>query len=359
MNRRTFLKIAGMGSVSLAAGCGSKPEKNLYALVEAPEDMVTGTATWYASTCRECPAGCGVLAKNREGRVIKLEGNPAHPINAGRLCMRGHAALQGVYNPDRITTPLLREKDRWMPLGFAEAESLLREKATAAAAKGPDRVRMVSEVTGDALLSLFSRSLARWHSKPPLVFEPLAYESLKTANQHTFGVAGLPGLRMEQADVLVSFGADFLDTWLSPVEYARKFKSMHTLQAGDRKGRFFFIGPYQSVTGANADRWLPCIPGGEAAVALGLLRRIAGRRPGPSAARQYQSGRRPSSGTLRSQNRSGTLRHPGRTARCPTGPPAHGAKTVDPGNRVRCKRPERPADQCGRESAQPRARPRI
>ena len=129
MNRRTFLKIAGMGSVSLAAGCNSKPEKNLYALVQAPENMVTGTAAWYASTCRECPAGCGVLAKNREGRVIKLEGNPAHPINAGKLCMRGQAALQGVYNPDRITTPLLREKDRWMPLGFAEAESLLREKA--------------------------------------------------------------------------------------------------------------------------------------------------------------------------------------------------------------------------------------
>jgi anaerobic selenocysteine-containing dehydrogenase len=76
MNRRTFLKIAGIGSIAVAAGCTTEPEKNLFTLVQAPDDMVVGKATWYASTCRECPAGCGVLAKNREGRIIKLEGNP-------------------------------------------------------------------------------------------------------------------------------------------------------------------------------------------------------------------------------------------------------------------------------------------
>ena len=69
MNRRTFLKVAGLGSVSVAASCSSESDKILYTLVQAPEDMVTGKATWYASTCRECPAGCGVLAKNREGMI--------------------------------------------------------------------------------------------------------------------------------------------------------------------------------------------------------------------------------------------------------------------------------------------------
>jgi len=74
MDRRTFLKAAGLGSVSVAYGCNQ--EKNIFSLVVAPEDMVTGKPTWYASTCTECPAGCGILAKNREGRIIKLEGNP-------------------------------------------------------------------------------------------------------------------------------------------------------------------------------------------------------------------------------------------------------------------------------------------
>ena len=83
MNRRTFLKMAGVGSVSVAAGCTSQPEKTIYALVQAPDDTVTGKALWYASTCRECPAGCGVLARSREGRVVKVEGNPLHPDSNG------------------------------------------------------------------------------------------------------------------------------------------------------------------------------------------------------------------------------------------------------------------------------------
>ena len=95
MNRRTFLKIAGMGSISFAFGC-NPPQKNLFSQVQMPDDMVTGKATWYASTCRECPAGCGIMAKSREARIVKIEGNPLHPINKGKLCMRGQAALQGV-----------------------------------------------------------------------------------------------------------------------------------------------------------------------------------------------------------------------------------------------------------------------
>src|SRR2546430_16668884 len=77
-----------------------------------PENQVPGVATYYAPTCRECTAGCGLHAKVREGRVIKLEGNPDSPINQGRLCPRGHAALQVLYNPDRVTDPMPRTATR-------------------------------------------------------------------------------------------------------------------------------------------------------------------------------------------------------------------------------------------------------
>ena len=260
-----------MGSLSFAASCTSEPEKTLYSLVEAPDDMVTGKASWYATTCRECPAGCGVLAKNREGRVVKVEGNPLHPVNRGKLCMRGQAALQGIYNPDRIKTPLLREKDGWKPLSFPAAEALLKERAAEAARKGQDRVRMVTEVVGESLMGLFAHSLERWKSGRPLVFEPYAYESLKTANQKVFGIDGLISYRIEEADFLISFGADFLETWLSPVGYAEEFKQMHALRQG-KKGLFFHVSPYQSLTCANADLWISCKPEGEAALALGLLK---------------------------------------------------------------------------------------
>jgi molybdopterin-containing oxidoreductase family iron-sulfur binding subunit len=279
MNRRTFLKMAGMGSLSFAAGCTSEPEKTLYSLVHAPDDMVTGKATWYASTCRECPAGCGVLAKNREGRIVKVEGNPLHPINKGRLCMRGQAALQGIYNPDRIKAPMLKQKDGWRPLSFPQAEALLKERGEGAAQKGENKVRMLTEAVGESLSSLFTESLRQWRSDDLLVFEPYAYESLKTANQRIFGVDGLASYRMEEADLLVSFGADFLETWLSPVEYARKFKEMHALR-GREKPLFFHVSPYQSMTCANADLWLSCKPDGEVAIALGLIKEAIQRDRG-------------------------------------------------------------------------------
>ena len=276
MDRRTFLKIAGLGSLSLAAGCTSQPAKFLYSLVHAPEDQVTGEPTWYASTCRECPAGCGIVAKVREDRVIKVEGNPLHPINLGSLCMRGQAALQAVYNPDRIKTPLLKEGKTWRSLSYGEAQNLLLERFGAAAARGPGKVRLVSEMVGETLLGLMQEAMARAKSAGPVLFEPYAYELQKAANAKVFGVDGLPSYRMERADLLVSFGADFLETWLSPVEYARKFKAMHALNDG-RKGFFAHVAPYQSLTGANADLWVPCNPDGEWAVALGLLRECAAR----------------------------------------------------------------------------------
>jgi anaerobic selenocysteine-containing dehydrogenase/Fe-S-cluster-containing dehydrogenase component len=277
MDRRTFLKLTGVGSVAFAAGCSPGADKHLYTLVHAPEDMVTGEPTWYATTCRECPAGCGLLAKNREGRVIKLEGNPLHPVNRGKVCMRGQAALQALYNPDRITKPRLKGPLGWEELSYGQAFKLLGRQMAQASAKGPNRIALLTEIVGDSLLGLFQAVLAQHDSPKPLIFEPFAFESLKFAHQLAVGRAILPSYRMDQADLLVGFGADFLETWLSTVEYARKFKAMHAIARGG-KGRFIHISPYESLTAANADKWMGCRPGGESAVALMLAGQVLAAR---------------------------------------------------------------------------------
>jgi molybdopterin-containing oxidoreductase family iron-sulfur binding subunit len=288
MDRRTFLKIAGMGSVAITAGCTSEADKTLFSLVHAPDDMVPGKAAWYASTCRECPAGCGILAKNREGRVVKVEGNPLHPINNGKICMRGQSALQRIYHPDRIKTPLIKDKETWRPISFPDALGLLKERAVAAAKKGPDRVRMLTQIEGESLMNLFAQSLEKWRSSGPLVFEPFAYESLKSANEKVFGLSGLVSYNLQDADTLISFGADFLETWLSPVEYAQKFKNMHALKNGG-KNLFFHVSPYQSLTAANADQWMPCAPGGEAAVVLALINEVLKQGKGKHLPESFRS----------------------------------------------------------------------
>ena len=94
MKRRDFFKVLGTTTAAAAsAGCQEATERIL-PLVVPNDQIVPGVASWFATVCRECPAGCGVIARNREGRVVKLEGNPDHPVNAGALCLRGQAGLQ-------------------------------------------------------------------------------------------------------------------------------------------------------------------------------------------------------------------------------------------------------------------------
>src|SRR6266498_4296746 len=141
MNRRRFLKILGVtgGGAAALSGCGIGPEptQKLIPYLVAPDDQIPGVATWYATTCRECAAGCGLRARIREGRVVKLEGNPDSPINHGRLCARGQAGLQGLYNPDRVTGPMVRNSvGGFDSITWDDAISRLQGKLTAARGRG-------------------------------------------------------------------------------------------------------------------------------------------------------------------------------------------------------------------------------
>nr|NJM02735.1 hypothetical protein [Desulfobacula sp.] len=173
MDRRTFIKTAGLGSVAVVYGCKEGYDRNIFSLVSAPEDFVTGQARWYASTCTECPAGCGLLAKNREGRLIKLEGNPAHPVNQGKLCIRGQAALQSVYDPDRLMTPQLKTNGVFTPISFDQARELLKEKMEASSKSGRNRIKFLTGITSEPLSALFSTVLKSLVQTLPPCMNPI------------------------------------------------------------------------------------------------------------------------------------------------------------------------------------------
>jgi molybdopterin-containing oxidoreductase family iron-sulfur binding subunit len=112
-DRRDFLKLVGLGAGGAATGCyrySELPEK-LIPYVVQPEVITPGLPVVYASTCQECSAGCGLHVRTREGRPIKLEGNPEHPINQGSLCGRGQASIVRTYHPDRFRGPQARGPD--------------------------------------------------------------------------------------------------------------------------------------------------------------------------------------------------------------------------------------------------------
>ncbi len=274
INRRDFFKIIGIGGATAAmVGCSAEPPEKLIPYVIPPEEIIPGEATWYATVCRECPAGCGILAKTMEGRAIKVEGNPDHPVNRGRLCARGEASLQGLYNPDRIRHPLRKGADgNLQPISWEEGERLLADRL--AELKGQrDRIAFVTPLLTGSLDRLIEAWLRALGGGRRLRYEAMSHEALREANRLAFGVQAVPFYDLEQSRVILSFGADFLETWLSPVEHAREFASMRTYRGG-RMGRFAYIGPRLSLTGANADEWVAVRPGTEGFLALGMIQVI-------------------------------------------------------------------------------------
>src|SRR5438132_9810597 len=127
VKRRDFLKVVGASTAVAAVGCSEHTGK-LIPYVSSPDQTVPGVSTYFATTCRECSAACGVLAETRDGRVIKLEGNPDHPLNRGALCARGQAAVQGLYNPDRIRAPMVKEGGAWKTITWDDAITRLSQK---------------------------------------------------------------------------------------------------------------------------------------------------------------------------------------------------------------------------------------
>ncbi len=274
-NRRDFLKLVGVGVAGAAAGCAKPPAERLIPYLVAPEDILPGVPYFYASTCRECPAACGIVVRTREGRAIKIEGNPDHPVNQGGLCARGQASLQGLYDPDRLKTPMLKEAGKWRPATWEEALALAAGKL--GAAKGRTLL-LTGRETGS--MRALARDFAKATGGRHVMWEPYAYEAVRAANQKTFGLAAVPRYDFASARCVISFGADFLETFGSPVAQARGFAAMRA-KRDDSAGWFVAVEPRLSLTGANADEWVAIRPGTEAALALGLAHVILAENLGP------------------------------------------------------------------------------
>ena len=134
--RRTFLAIVAGSAAAGAAACSPRPvSQRIVPYLVPPDDVVPGTPRFYRTACRECPAGCGVTARTREGRAVKLEGNPEDPVGRGALCARGQASLQALYHPDRFRGPQRRQAGVLAPCTWDEAEDHLARAASRARAR--------------------------------------------------------------------------------------------------------------------------------------------------------------------------------------------------------------------------------
>ena len=299
ISRRDFLKLAGLGAATSAilTGCGPASryvKREPY--TKMPEYTYNGLSTYYATTCRECAAGCGLVVRTMQGRAIKVEGNANHPVNLGKTCARGQAALHGLYNPNRVRGPIRHA--RGDHLYDAEMEDIqsnmswdeaVQVVADALRQNKPSEIAFLLGVTPDHLFDLVTDLSAAIGAPAPVRFGALgmfeARATLSRASEELFGEAGLPFFDLGQAELVFSFGANFLETWLSPVAYTRGFAQM---RRGDpnRRGYFVQFEPRMSQTASKADEWIPVKPGTEGLVAL-AIGRLAAEAKGNSLPRAF------------------------------------------------------------------------
>jgi anaerobic selenocysteine-containing dehydrogenase len=287
ISRRDFFKVGAAGVASaVLAGC-QFPRRwvVLEPYVRPPEEQLAGQATWYASTCRQCPAGCGILVRTMNGRALKIEGNPEHPLNQGKLCARGQAGLQLLYNPDRLPGPVQQARRgarQFQPLTWNEG---LNKLFTQVQAAGSNVAVWGGSTMSGHLYDLFHRFTSAVGAPAPVIFDLYTslhgYHTLRNSSQQLFGRSDLPVFDLAHADVVLSFGANFLGGSLSQVRYGVEFGRFRS-QALGKRGYLVQLEPRMSITGAKADHWAPIRPGTEGLVAQAMARIIADQAFGPA-----------------------------------------------------------------------------
>jgi molybdopterin-containing oxidoreductase family iron-sulfur binding subunit len=275
VKRREFLKVLGStGAAATAIGCSRERVEQLIPYLVSPDHTVPGVSTNYASVCRECAAACGIIAEVRDGRAIKLEGNPDHPVNHGALCARGQAALQGLYNPDRYRGPMIRRDNRLVPATWDEALALVRQRIDEARAENAaGGVRFVSQHENGSFGAFVDQWMSAGGFGAHLEFDPEADLAARAANQAEYGSVW-PALDFGAARLIVSIGADFLDGWGASVAHQLAFADARARLVD--APRFVYVGARRSLTGLNADEWIACRPGSELAIVNALLTAVSG-----------------------------------------------------------------------------------
>jgi molybdopterin-containing oxidoreductase family iron-sulfur binding subunit len=289
VQRRDFLRVLGWGGASVTASaslsaCGFTSVDSGVETVKSyvePEDFnVPGVGIYYASTCTQCEALCGVVGRVRDGRILKLEGNAASVVNKGKLCGLGQASVQHHYNPDRLQLPRLRKNGALTEIGWDEARAVLSEKL---AATVDGRFAYLSGPVSGHLKVLVRNTADAFGGGQHYVYDALSTRVNRAAAEQVFGAA-TPRLLLDQAQLIVSFGADFLDTWVSPVHFAGQYARFRRATEAKPRGVLVQIEPRMTLTGANADRWIGIRPGTEGVLALGLANSLlAGKAHAPGA----------------------------------------------------------------------------
>ena len=272
-NRRDFLKYFGFSvtAVTLAACYKTKVRHAVPYLVK-PEDITPGVANYFRSTCGGCSVSCGIEVKVREGRPIKVDGNPDSVISNGGLCASGQASILSLYDTERLANPLSKgaEVTDWTKMD-ADIVAELKKIQTAGG-----KIALVSgSINSPSTLKSIEAFKTAYPTTEHVSYDAVSYNGMLNANLADFGKRALPRYNFEKAKTVVSFGADFLGTWLSPVEFTKGYTKHRIPTVEGGMSIHIQFESSLSMTGTNADYRFPMQSSRELAYVTTLYNVIA------------------------------------------------------------------------------------
>jgi anaerobic selenocysteine-containing dehydrogenase len=281
MSRRDFIRLAGAGAAA-AGAAGGLGYVGLQRLPghHAPKIGTLRESQWVPTVCRVCPGGCGLLARVVDNRVVKTEGNPAHPMNQGKPCPRAQAATQVLYDPDRIRGPLRRVGERgeglWEPISWVVAVEELSDRLGHLRDRGQAHTLLfLHDAPPSHMRQLIERFCQAYGSPNAISVDGWDVERL--THLLTQGWFDLAAHNWEETSYVLFFGGSFLEDWQPQVHMLRAYSYMRRGRPTHRS-RIIQVGPRLSVSAAKADEWIPLVPGREGALALGMAHVIIRER---------------------------------------------------------------------------------
>ncbi|MFA8434506.1 MAG: Fe-S-cluster-containing hydrogenase [Marinifilaceae bacterium] len=271
-NRRDFLKLCGYSLAlgTVVASCESKVQKAIPYLIK-PEEIIPGKANYYASSYMNGSEYCSILIKTREGRPIKIEGNDLSGITNGGTSARVQASVLGLYDTSRYQHPVKNGKK----IDWTTLDHEVIQRLNACDSEDGRIVLLTHSIYSPSTQKAIEVFLKRYPSAEWISYDSISASALLEANQQCFGKAMIPDYRFDEAHLIVSFGADFMGNWLSPIEYIKQYVKNRNLNDGKgTMSKHIQFESNMSLTGSNADYRVPIKPSDEGLILANLYNEI-------------------------------------------------------------------------------------
>ena len=272
-NRRDFLKLFGfsIGIAAVASSCENPVKKAIPYLVK-PENVTPGKASYFATSYFSDNKYCSLLVKVRDGRPIKIEGNTLSPVTKGGTSAQVQGSVLTLYDTHRFRSPMIGEKET----SWEEIDSKITDELKRIQQANKKIIILSSTIISPSTKAVFEQFKRKYTNTEIITYDAVSASSLLEANEISFGSAVLPSYHFEKANTIVSFGADFLGTWLDPITFSKGYAETRDLNKGSKiLSKHYQFESMMSLTGSNADERIIIKPSEEKTILANLYNKLA------------------------------------------------------------------------------------